>query len=90
MANSPRRGGAKVCSYLTPSNSFLYYRLERFLASGVSMRCGNCIDVIKKVSEKMRVFFLGLWVQLLYLCRSLGRAECHILFVAIGLFHRKI
>lgn len=90
MANSPRRGSVKVCSYLTPSNSFLYYRHERFLAFGGSMCCGNCIDVIKKVSEKKRVFFLGLWVQLLYLCRSLRRAECHILFVAIGLFHRKI
>lgn len=57
MANSPRRGSVKVCSYLTPSNSFLYYRHERFLAFGGSMCCGNCIDVIKKVSEKKRVFF---------------------------------
>lgn len=57
MANGPGRGSAKVCSYLTPSNSFLYDRHERFLAFGGSMPRGICIDVIKKVSEKKKVFF---------------------------------
>ena len=57
MANGPGRGSAKVCSYLTPSNSFFYDRHERFLAFGGSMPRGICIDVIKKVSEKKKVFF---------------------------------